>query len=116
MILLPLTVVKQCSKKEPKEFMNLSGPPSAFCGNYSLAILIFCLKAKQNHELQRAESGKEKTFVVVKKIWNSFDSFYALKLSDFPDSCKPMPDVGCYKGAVYCAIYHSAVNKIVSLS
>lgn len=58
--------------------MNPPGPLPAFRGNYSFAILILCLKAKQNHDLQRAESGKAQSSVVVKKTWNSFDSFYAL--------------------------------------
>lgn len=69
--------------------MNPSGPPPTFCGNYSLAICIPCLKAKKKKkDLQRSESEKARSSVDVKKIWNSFDSFYALKLSDFPDSCK----------------------------
>lgn len=94
MILLPLTLVligpgpKSVVKKIQNNLWILLLLPATFCGNYSFAILILCLKAKQDHDLQRAESRKAQSSVAAKKIWNSFDSFYAVKLSDFPDSCK----------------------------
>uniref|UniRef100_A0A8C0BBV8 Uncharacterized protein n=1 Tax=Buteo japonicus TaxID=224669 RepID=A0A8C0BBV8_9AVES len=49
--------IKKCEEREPKPFKNLPIPPPAFSENYSLAVFILWLKTKQNHELERAESG-----------------------------------------------------------
>lgn len=78
---------KNCEEREPKTFKNLPIPPPAFSGNYSLAVFILWLKTKQNHELERAESGKSESSVLVEKTQHSFDfSLKAIILSDFPNS------------------------------